>query len=284
MAWPSLRFLASDLMRITRFWNLLIIGLTQYFAVAFLFDPALLIDWHLLVLAISTVSIAAAGYIINDYYDVKIDLINKPERVVIGKRVTRRYAILLHTLLSFNGVALGFLLNWKLGVVNFLSAFLLWWYSNSLKRQPLIGNLAVALLTGLAVFIVTLLYPDFPKTEAAIYSLFAFYVTLVREIIKDMEDLKGDNTFGCRTLPIIWGVRKTKNLIYLLTALFLLNLMVVHLWVEPLPIYYFMVFLLVPVVVLVVRLHRADTKKDFFQLSLLCKVIMLLGILSMAFV
>jgi len=284
MAGSSTAFFASDLLRITRFWNLLIIGLTQYFTVGFLLSPDLLFDWRLLLLTTSTVVIAAAGYIINDYYDVKIDLINKPERVVIGRRLTRRYALFLHTLLSLAGTAFGFVLNWKIGVVNFLSAFLLWWYSNNLKRLPLVGNMAVALLTGLSVFIVTLLYPAFGKTYVIIYGVFAFFMTLVREVIKDMEDLKGDNTFGCRTLPIVFGLRKTKTFIYLLTFFFLLIMVAVHVWVEALPIYYFLLFLFLPVAVLMARLHRADTKREFYELSSLCKIIMLLGILSMAFV
>ena len=145
----SRRLTISGLLKITRFWNLLIIGLAQYFAALFLEQHASLTDWRLFILSASTILIAAAGYIINDYYDVKIDLINKPERVVIGKEVNRRFALLFHSLLSLTGVALGFILNWKIGAINFMSAFLLWWYSNDLKRQPFIGNFVVALLTGL---------------------------------------------------------------------------------------------------------------------------------------
>jgi 4-hydroxybenzoate polyprenyltransferase len=283
MATPLISFLTSDLPRITRFWNLLIIGLCQYFTVCFLIHPELLLDWKVFVLTASTASIAAAGYIINDYYDVKIDLINKPERVVIGKTLTRRSAILLHSFLSFTGVALGFLLDWKIGVVNFFSSFLLWLYSNSLKRLPLVGNVAVSLLTGLSVAIVIFLYPDFSVTSILVYSLFAFFMTLVREIIKDMEDLKGDNTFGCKTLPIVWGIRKTKVFIYVLTALFIANLFIIHFYVEPLPLKFFLVFLFAPITLLIAWLVRADTKKDFYRLSALCKIIMLFGILSMAF-
>lgn len=274
----------SDLFRITRFWNLVIIGLSQYFTVGFLMDTALLLDWRLMVLTTATAMIAAGGYVINDYYDVKIDLINKPERVVIGKTMSRRAAILLHSFLTVTGIALGLALSWKIGVVNFFSAVLLWWYSNNLKRLPFVGNFAVAFLTGVSVAIVVLMYPSFPKTDILIYALFAFFMTLVREIIKDMEDWRGDNTFGCRTLPIIWGIRKTKNFIFLLTGFFIVKLVVIHVWVEPLPILYFAFFLFAPVLWLVLRLARADTTKDFYQLSGLCKIIMLLGILSMPFV
>ena len=274
----------QPLLQISRFWNLLIIAVAQYFTVYFLVDPKLIFDWHLAALSASTVIIAAAGYIINDYYDVKIDLINKPERVVVGRGVSRRYAILLHTVLNVAGILLGLILNWKIGAVNFLCVFLLWWYSNLLKRQPFVGNFVVAFLTAGSIAIPWLLYPFAAKTNILIYTLFAFFMTLVREIIKDMEDLKGDNTFGCKTLPIVWGLRKTKNLIFVLTFSFIVSVFMIDILVEALPMLYFSIFLFAPVAWLTIRLVRADTKKDFYKLSQLCKLIMVLGIFSMALI
>src|SRR5687768_3153762 len=128
-AYSFKRFLVSFL-RLTRVWNLLIIALSQYFTAAMLIGLEKIQDWKLFVLSASTVMIAAGGYIINDYYDVKIDLVNKPERVVIGKGITRRYAILLHSVLSLLGIAVGFLLGWRIAAINFAAVFLLWWYSN----------------------------------------------------------------------------------------------------------------------------------------------------------
>ena len=277
------KFSLSAFLRLTRFWNLFIIGLAQYFAVVFLIDDQLLFDWRLLVLAFSTAIIAGAGYIINDYYDIKIDLINKPDRVVIGKDITRRFALLFHSMLSFSGILLGFLLGWRIGVIHILSSFILWWYSNSLKRQPFLGNFMVALLTGISILIVNVLY-DLDNPFVIIYSLFAFFMTLVREIIKDMEDLKGDNTFGCKTLPIIWGIRKTKALVYFLLALFSGMVVLINAIYTQLPFYYFLVFVFAPLSLFLLVLVRADTKRDFYLLSQWCKVIMVLGVISMAFV
>jgi 4-hydroxybenzoate polyprenyltransferase len=276
-------FTLGALVRLTRFWNLVIIGLAQYVTAGFLINNAAIFDVKLLLLSISTVLIAAAGYIINDYYDVKIDLINKPERVVIGKSIARRFAILFHTVLSFSGVGIGFLLSWKIGIINFLSAFLLWLYSNYLKRQPFVGNLTVALLTGLAIELINVLYA-INNQLVTIYALFAFFMTLIREIIKDMEDLKGDNSFGCRTLPIIWGIRKTKILVYILMMVFIMAVVALNRLYVGLPMNYFLLFLFLPMGLVLVRLLRADTIKDFNLLSQLCKVIMLLGILTMVFV
>jgi 4-hydroxybenzoate polyprenyltransferase len=281
-AYSLKRFLVSFL-RLTRVWNLLIIALSQYFTAAMLISWTKITDWRLFVLSTSTVAIAAAGYIINDYYDVKIDLVNKPERVVIGKGITRRYAILLHSMLSLLGIALGFIIGWRIAAINFASVFLLWWYSNDLKRHPFVGNVVVALMTGIAVMMVDGLY-ETGNLLILVYAAFAFFMTLIREIIKDMEDLKGDHTFGCRTLPIVWGFRKTKILVYSILAFFSVGVLMLNFYFTRLPEYYFLIFLFPLLVVLVIRLARADTKKDFAWLSSFCKVIMILGILSLGFV
>ena len=276
------KFIVSFL-RLTRVWNLIVLALSQYFTATMLIAPSTLYDWRLFVLILSTCTIAAAGYIINDYYDIKIDLVNKPERVVIGKDITRRYAILFHSLLSILGVTLGMIVNWRIGAINFASAFLLWWYSNDLKRHPFIGNVVIALLTGISILIVDALYHT-GNPLIFIYASFAFFMTLIREIIKDMEDLKGDDTFGCKTLPIIWGLRKTKFFIYLITVMFASIVILINIFYVNLPLYYFVVFLFIPLVWLLYQLIRADTKKDFAWLSNFCKMIMLLGVLSMAFI
>ena len=175
------------------------------------------------------------------------------------------------------------MLSWKLGVINFLSAFLLWVYSNNLKRQPFIGNFVVAWLTSISIVLVNILY-DVSNSLVIIYALFAFFMTLIREIVKDMEDLKGDNTFGCRTLPIVWGIRKTKVLLYILLGLLASSVILLNAWYSQLPLSYFLIFLFIPLGLLLLRLVRADTRKDFYWLSQACKVIMLLGVLSMVFI
>lgn len=276
------RSFIESLLKLTRFGNLIIIALAQYFTSGFLIGMHTLNDFKLFLLSLSTVSIAAGGYVINDYYDVKIDYINKPDRVVIGKSITRRYAILFHVLLSSLGILLGFYLSWRIAAVNMLSVFLLWLYSNNLKRLPFIGNLTVAFLTGLAIYTIDIFYRT-NNSLVIIYALFAFFMTLIREVIKDMEDLKGDNSFGCKTLPIIWGLRKTKILIYVILVVFAGVVIVLNQLYRALPFKYHLIFLFIPLLWLLYRLFKADMKKDFRRLSIFCKVIMMLGILSMAF-
>jgi 4-hydroxybenzoate polyprenyltransferase len=273
----------NSLLKLTRFGNLLIIAFAQYFTAGCLIGVHTLNDIKLFLLTTSTVLIAAAGYVINDYYDVKIDYINKPERVIIGKTIPRRYAILFHVVLSTTGILAGTLASWKIGVVNIMSVFLLWLYSNSLKRLAFIGNFTVALLTGLSILLVDFLYHA-ENPLIIIYASFAFFMTLIREIIKDMEDLKGDHTFGCKTLPIVFGLRKTKYIIYFILALFTSIVLILNHVYSVLPFGYYLLFLFIPLLLLLIWLIKADMKKDFSRLSSFCKVIMLLGILSMALI
>lgn len=276
-------FTLSALLRLTRFWNLVIIALAQYFAAVFLIARDHLFDPRLFFLSLSTAIVAAAGYVINDYYDIKIDLINKPARVVVGKEIPRRFALLFHSVLSLTGVAIGFFLGWRIGIINFFSAFLLWWYSNNLKRQPFVGNFVVAVLTGISIVLVNVLY-GVENSTVIVYAIFAFFMTLVREIIKDMEDWKGDTSFGCRTLPIIWGQRRTKFLLYAILLIFSTVVLLINRFYLGLPMYYFLVFLFIPLAWLLALLIRSDTVRNFYRLSQLCKVIMLLGIVSMIFI
>jgi 4-hydroxybenzoate polyprenyltransferase len=214
---------------------------------------------------------------------VKIDAINNPGRVVVGKTIHRRSAILLHLALSFAGILLAFFVSWKLLLVNSVSVMVLWFYSSVLKRKPFVGNFTVALLTGFSILIVGFLYPAHLGL-VAVYAVFAFFMTLIREVIKDMEDLKGDNTFGCKTLPILWGVRKTKMVLYLVIFIFSVAVFSMNYIYVKLPFIYFVMLLFVPLAWLTRQLVRADTKKDFGWLSSLCKMIMLLGILSMTLI
>lgn len=280
---PASKRFVNSFFRLTRVWNLVIVGLAQYFTAGFLIGINTLNDLKLFLLSLSTIAIAAAGYIINDYYDVKIDFINKPDRVVVGKSITRRFALLFHIVLSFVGIAIGFMLSWQIAAINVFSVFLLWLYSNNLKRLPFIGNLAVSLLTALCILVVDVLYPSH-YLLIWIYAAFAFFMTLVREIVKDMEDLKGDNTFGCKTLPIIWGIRKTKILIYGILIIFIAIVLLLNDKYSQLPIHYFILFLFIPITLLIAWLIRADTTKHFAWLSTFCKIILLLGIMSMAFI
>lgn len=278
----------AGLFRLVRWPNLLLLVFTQYLVRISLISPEQiwyesLLEADLFWISLSTVCITAAGYIINDYYDIKIDLMNRPEKVVIGRYIKRRWALGIHNGLNLIGLAIGFFVDKKVFLVNALAILFLWLYSNQLKRLPFWGNLVVSFLTGLSLVVLAVHYQRHEQ-EVYIYALFAFSISLIREIIKDMEDVRGDANFGCRTLPIVWGIPGTKAFVYVLIAGFLTLLFTM---VRPLnnPVLgYVFLGLLIPVGYLTARLARADTRQDFAYLSRLCKLIMLVGVLTMVLV
>jgi 4-hydroxybenzoate polyprenyltransferase len=271
--------------RIVRMTNLIIVALTQYLTRILLIGPrhewkAIIADPELFILSLSTVCIAAAGYIINDYFDVKIDIVNKPERVVVGRYLKRRWAMGAHQILNVLGAILGLVVSPYIFIINVFSITLLWFYSERYKRLPFIGNFIVSLLTGLTLLILTVHYPA-NRHLVFIYAVFSFFISLIREVVKDMEDIKGDEAHGCRTLPIIWGIRRTKTFLYSVIVIFVLTLFVMARALQNDLLTLLFLLLLIPIALLVLRLYQADTRRDFKQISSLCKIVMLLGLITM---
>ncbi len=274
--------------RLIRSRNILIVILNQYMVRIFLIGPKedwaiYLLDYKQFMLVFVTISIASAGYIINDYFDVKIDLINKPQEVIIGKNIRRRWAMLIHQILNFVGLAIGFFLGLKVFLINILAISALWYYSERFKRKAFIGNFLVAFLTAFSLIILSVYYQK-NTLLVNIYALFAFSISLIREIIKDMEDIRGDARYGCRTLPIIWGIRRTKILLYIFIVSFVIILISMAYVLDNQ--YLTLIFGLsfIPFTWFSYKLYWADKRRDFTFLSRVCKLIMLIGILSMVFV
>jgi 4-hydroxybenzoate polyprenyltransferase len=276
----------------------LFIALTQLLSWFFLVKPLLsakpLFPFHQVALLLGTVLIAAAGYMINDYFDWQIDAINKPERVVIGKLIPRRTIILWHV--GLNALALGLVyisiqhytgsryLIWQVA-----SIVLLWFYSTTFKRQLLIGNVVVACMTTLTVALPALFEPQWALLPVALkgrwmaYCVFAFLVTFIREIVKDIEDIKGDSSQACRTLPLVWGVNRARYIVDALWALMVVGLLTMLFFLQTPTLFDYLAYgmLLLPIPYLAFRLHRANTTAHFAQVSRAIKVYTLLGILSM---
>lgn len=271
--------------QLIRWQNLLIIIFTQYLARVFLVGPKAewklyLLDTTQALISLSTVLVAASGYIINDYFDIKIDLINKPEKVIIGRQIKRRWAMLLHQFLNIAALLLVVKISYKILIINILAISSLWFYAERFKRKPFIGNLLVAALTGASLVVMAVYYP-LNDLLINIYALFAFGITLIREIIKDLEDIEGDKKYGCETLPIVWGIQRTKQFLYIL--IFSFSLLVLGLGWQLNNQRVMVIFLLlgIPIGWLVVRLYQADRKSHFSFLSSFCKMIMLLGTCTM---
>jgi len=267
------------------------------------------LPWYILLLiTLATTLIAAGGYVINDYFDVKIDRINRPDELVVTRSISKQTAMRLSISLSVIGLVCGLvaailLRSFSLGILFVLVPGLLWFYSSSYKRLLIIGNVTIALLAALTPLVVALanvailnlryetILP-YTHLEHDLYAwlggfaLFAFLLTWIREIIKDMQDQQGDREFECHTMPIVWGETVTKIFV---TALLLLTLAVIgHIWYHYLPFpigwssystRYIALGIVTPLLGVLGLLWAAKIPSDYKTCQQLVKFTMLLGML-----
>ncbi len=261
--------------------------------------------WNFILLVVASVLIAAAGYIINDYFDVNIDQVNKPAGNVVDTIVSRRWAMAWHFVFSGFGLLLSAWVAWKTGfwyilIVNFLCVLLLFAYSVSLKQKLLSGNILISLLTAWVILVIG--FSEFPLRQmqgslseasgkiiriSLLYAGFAFISSLIREAIKDIEDMTGDERYGCRTMPIVWGVNASKVYIAVWLVVIIALLIILQVYVFRFgwwwAMIYSILFIILPLGLIFLRLFRAQSKDDYHRLSNLTKMVMLSGILSMIF-
>jgi 4-hydroxybenzoate polyprenyltransferase len=274
-------------LQLIRYKNLLIIILIQALVYqglhpVYCLDRPFSVEFMLLVLA--TVLISAAGYIINDYFDVKIDAVNKPDKIVVTKFLKPRWAIVLHVVFNTIAIVIGVYISWQLVLVFLFITLLLWQYSASWKKMFLLGNLTIALLMSSTVLVLWVWDAGHDLESILFYSFFAFFTGFLREIIKDLEDLKGDETYDCKTIPIVWGVAATRKFLYILSSFLgaLLGVAIFFFFFREYTVYGFYLLLLVlfPFMGFIHLLRKADRKKNFSRLSTFIKLIMLAGVLS----
>ncbi len=300
--------------KLVRWPNLLFIALTQvffrFFVLRFAYFDTIPGNWNIkltlplfFLLLAASVCIAAAGYIINDYFDLNIDLVNKPSKLIIGRYIKRRWAIVLHVVLSFIGFILSLYVGYKLWnfyipFFNLIAILSLWLYSTTFKKKLLIGNILISLLSAWVILVITLAEYRFHLSPPGahwrrllkvsfIYAGFAFVISLVREVIKDMEDLPGDSKYGCRTMPIAWGMQVSKVfagvwIVVLAGAVAIIQFYVLQLgwWFSAA---YSLVAIFIPLLWVLRKLYHGKTQDEFHQLSTAVKLIMLTGIVSMIF-
>jgi 4-hydroxybenzoate polyprenyltransferase len=300
-------------LKLVRYQNLALIVLMQlilrYGFLNLQMIPLFLTGWQFSLLVIATVLLAAAGYVINDIMDQDADLDNNPDSVIVGKSISEEKAYNLYFALNITGMLLGFYITTLVDKTSFFSIFiissaLLYLYATNFKQTLLIGNFIVSLVTALSILIVGVFdiipnltlstYADYVQMKVLLYilldyAIFAFLLNFIREIVKDMEDVEGDNNQGMRTLPIVLGVEKTSKVVFglgLFSTFFLLwyintNMMSAKLYYAVL---YDLVFLVGPLLFFSIKIFNAASKKEFTKLSTLMKWIIFFGVLSIVVV
>nr|WP_294936392.1 geranylgeranylglycerol-phosphate geranylgeranyltransferase [uncultured Flavobacterium sp.] len=292
-------------LKLIRFQNLLMLALMQLiFHFVFLKQQKdlflALSDWQFILLTLATIAIAAGGYVINNIMDQETDEVSKPKNVIVGKHISEGMAYNIYIGLNIIGVGIGFYLSNVIQKPSFAAVFIivaatLYMYATSFKQTLLIGNVIVALLLSVSVIIIgifDLLPATYEGNQVQMstifsilldYALFAFIINFIREIVKDIEDMDGDYNAGMSTLPIVLGTDRTTKIVCGLTlipiALLILyvnkNLLELQ-WVM----YYVLLFVLAPLLYFLIKVWNAKSKKEFHHLSMVLKLVLLFGILS----
>lgn len=296
--------------KLIRYQNLLMLALMQLlFRYGFLKwqdVPLSLADWQYALLVLSTVLIAAGGYVINDIFDQATDAENKPGRVMIGQTISEATAYNIYVALNITGVGIGFYLSNVIMKPGFATIFiliaaLLYLYATSLKQTLLIGNVIIAMLLSFSVIIIGI-YDLYPATyegnqrEMAVlfsilldYAIFAFIINFIREIVKDLEDVNGDYNQGMNTLPIVLGIARTSRVVFAISFIpIAILLYYTNEYFAASNLYLTMVYTLIgvvgPLIYFTIKCWTAKTPKDFRHLSGVLKLVLLFGILSIAVV
>ena len=308
-------------LKLIRWPNLVFIALTQflYFFCVFRSQilsplPPVFSSYYFLLLVTASVFIAAAGYIINDYFDMHIDAINKPYKVVIDKSVKRRWAIIWHLVLSALGTLLSLYFsyktgNWIVAAGNAFCVVLLWFYSTTFKKKLLTGNVIISALTAWVILVLYFAYTNMGNQQAlafttwnlesfgfdirklfkytVLYAGLAFIISLIREVVKDLEDMEGDSRYHCKTMPLVWGVPATKVFVgvWLVVAIASLAILQLYAWQlgNKIIVVYNILLIIAPMIYIIKNLFKAVNSKDYHRLSNAIKFVMFTGILSMLF-
>jgi 4-hydroxybenzoate polyprenyltransferase len=266
---------------------------------------------YFIFLVLSVVFIAAGGYMINDYFDVNIDLVNRPDKVVVSTFFNKKLVYIAYYVVNIIGLLLAFFISLKVEILTLFLIFpvtigMLWFYSTAYKKQLLIGNILVSLLIAVVPILVALYemppvhskYQDFPGAYRVllnvvfawceVFALFAFFVNLIRELVKDAEDFEGDHVYGRNTLPIAFGINTTKivvNFLILLVIALIVYIFINYLritnlgrfdWVTFL---YFTVLLIIPLAIAGCLVFTGKEKKQYSIASTIVKLVMVAGIL-----
>lgn len=296
-------------LKLIRWKNLIMIALVQYlikYALLLPFSEShgvliTLSDFNFFLLVLATVCIAAGGYIINDIYDIEADKINKPNKLIINKHITEKNGNTFFILLNVIGVGIGFYLSHGIGkpeffAIFFLASALLYMYSSYLKHIAVVGNVVVSLVVCLSILLVGIfeLIPAMDATNKAVqttflniirdYAVFAFMINLIRELVKDVEDIDGDYKAGMQTLPIVIGRERTNKIVFILSLIPVFSVIyyvITYFFKQQLVVGYFLVLVIAPLIYISIKLFSAEQKTQYKHISLVLKLVMLTGILSL---
>ncbi len=283
-----------SLFSVVRGYNIPIIILAQYLSAVFILAPEqralnVLLDLNLFILVFASSLTIASGYIINSFYDSKKDLINRPNKSMLDRLVSQKTKLNVYFTLNFIVALMALFVSWRAFLFFSVYIFLIWFYSHKIKKQPFIGNLMSAFLAVLPFFAILLYYYNqIPFEEIENYSnqlavifahaSFLFLLLLTREMIKDLENLKGDLANNYKTIPIVYGEKFSKNII---SVLIIATVLPVYILIEIYDVGYMDTYFygcLIVLIFFILALQKATQKEHFLRLHNVLKLLIVAGV------
>lgn len=271
-----------SLFSVVRGYNIVVIALAQYLSAIFILAPEeraldVILDLNLFLIVLASSLTIASGYIINNFYDAQKDLINRPKKSMLDRLVSQKTKLQVYFALNFFVTLLAFLVSWRAVFFYTGYIFLIWFYSHKLKRFPVIGNLTAALLAVLPFFGILMYFKNFYQVIFA-HATFLYLLLLTRELIKDLENIKGDLVADYRTIPVMFGEKVSKIII---TALTFLTVFPVYLLIDVYDVGYMDLYFYAGMIVIIyflLKLWKADTQSQYLQLHNILKMLIVAGI------
>lgn len=273
---------------VVRGYNIFVIALAQYLAAIFILSPELraldiILDYQLFILVVASSLTIASGYIINNFYDAKKDLINRPRKVMIDRLVSQQTKLKVYFAINFIVALISFIVSWRAMLFFSVYIFLIWFYSHKLKKYPIVGNITASVLAVLPFFAILLYYKNFYQVIFA-HAVFLYLLILIREIIKDLENIEGDLSSNYRTIPVLFGEKTAKNLILVLT---ISTVIPVYYLVDVFNVGYMDIYFYASLLILIfflILLGKAKTKPQYLKLHFILKFIIVAGVFSIVLI
>ena len=277
-----------SLLSVVRGYNILVLIIAQYLVSIFIFSPGksirnIVFDFDLLNIVLASVCVVAAGYIINNFYDVKVDRINRPLKTGIDNYIKQETKLRLYFFLNFSGFMFGLLVSWKAALFFSIYIFGIWFYSHKLKRHAFTGLISATVLTILPFFAVFVYYKNFSKI-IFFHAIFLFLVIMVRELIKDLENIKGALANNYKTVSVVYGEVKTKQLSLLLLLLTFLPVTILFSFPALSYMKYYFYLALATLVFVGVYLWKSTRQKEYTFLHNILKLLLLVGVFCLVFI
>ncbi|MCG1035985.1 geranylgeranylglycerol-phosphate geranylgeranyltransferase [Polaribacter sargassicola] len=277
-----------SILSVIRGYNILVLVLAQYLAAIFIFSPQssarnIILDRDLFYIVLASICVIASGYIINNFYDAKVDRINRPLKTGIDNYVKQSTKLKLYFTLNFLGFVFGYLISLKAALFFAIYIFGIWFYSHKLKKYAFTGLVSATILTILPFFAVFIYFKNFSKI-IFVHAIFLFLVLMVRELIKDLQNMKGAIVNDYDTFPVVYGEKKTKQLSIFLLILTVFPVVILFSYPALSYMRFYFYFAFIVLIFLGFYLWKSTRVKQYILMHNILKILLLIGVLSLVFI